>query len=171
MGKKKLNNKYEAMGFAEALIALMIAGMVGIVLMKISASTLRELAQLDIQDSIAQHAVSAGVDLQRIAIADMERDTKEFFEIDGFENKCFQISQDGTQILGPYIECDSFTRSDLIRILENGEETDYFRIFRVVQNDGKKAILEIRTGSYKLAGISTTSRDIKDYYYLVVIAK
>ncbi len=51
MKKKKVNKKYEGMGFAEALIALMIAGMVGIVLMRISSSTLRELAQLDMQDS------------------------------------------------------------------------------------------------------------------------
>lgn len=166
MKKKKVSKKYEGMGFAEALIALMIAGMVGIVLMRISSATLRELAQLDIQDSLAQYAVSASVDLQKIAIADMERDEKEFAETEVTANNYYDINEEGTEILPSSLtypeERDSFT------LIPN---TDYFRIFRVVSITPEKAILEIITGVSSMAGENTSSTDIKDYYYLVTIVR
>lgn len=166
MKRKKVSKKYEGMGFAEALIALMIAGMVGIVLMRISSATLRELAQLDMQDSLAQYAVSASVNLQKIAIADMERDEKQFNETDIIEGSYYDINEEGTEILPSPLtypdERDSFT------LIPN---TDYFRIFRVVSIDEGKAILEIITGVSSMAGVNTSSTDIKDYKYLVTIVR
>ena len=163
MKKKKVSKIYEGMGFAEALIALMIAGMVGIVLMRISSSTLRELAQLDIQDAIAQEAVSASVDLQRIAIADMEReaDSKEFKDLQ--KDLCASISSTGVEIT-PKISCD---RDEAAPIGTTG----YFRYFRVVSIDDGKAVLEIITGVSDMAGEHTSSTDIKDYSYLVTIVR
>jgi hypothetical protein len=45
--------------------------------MQIASNTLRELAQLDIEDALAKHAVSTAVDLQRIAIEDMSKEEKD----------------------------------------------------------------------------------------------
>lgn len=167
MKKKKVSKKYEGMGFAEALIALMIAGVVGIVLMRISSSTLRELAQLDIQDSLAQYAVSASVDLQKIAIADMERDEKQFNETDIIEGSYYDINEEGTEIMRPPVTYSASGR-DSFTLIPN---TDYFRIFRVVSIDEGKAILEIITGVSSMAGLNTSSTDIKDYSYLVTIVR
>ena len=50
---------------------MMIVCIIRIALMQIASNTLRELAQLDIEDALAKHAVSTAVDLQRIAIEDM----------------------------------------------------------------------------------------------------
>lgn len=160
--KKVLSKNYEGMGFAEALIALMISGMVGIVLMRISASTLRELAQLDMQDAIAQYAVSTSVDLQRIAIEDIERDDKEFDSL--MESDCYGIKDDGTAIVDG-VSCSERGTYTLI------PGTDYFRIFKVISKTPQKVILEIRTGSSKMLGEHTSSRDIKDYRYLVTIVR
>lgn len=162
MKKKKVNKKYEGMGFAEALIALMIAGMVGIVLMRISASTLRELAQLDMQDAIAQYAVSASVDLQKIAIEDLERETGEFDDLQPLF--CYGIKGDGTEILST-VTCSNRNSYTLI------QGTDYFRIFKVLSIDEDKAVLQIITGVYNMAGEFTSSTDIKDYNYLVTIVR
>ena len=93
--RKCLDKKYKGLGFAEALIAMMIVGIVGIVLMQIASNTLRELAQLDIEDALAKHAVSTAVDLQRIAIEDMTKveDEKEFYDI--LQNNCYGINRYG----------------------------------------------------------------------------
>ncbi len=170
MKRKTLTNKYEGMGFAEALIALMVAGLVAIVLMRISSSTLRELAQLDIQDAIAQQAVSASVDLQRIAIADMTKEEaeKEFSDLIPDQNPeptyCYGISEDGERIIKTFTcgDRDSYT------VIPN---SDYFRIFRVKSTTPQKAVIEIITGVVDMAGVNTSSTDIKDYSYLVTIVR
>jgi len=174
MKKKKLSKIYEGMGFAEALIALMIAGVVGIVLMRISSSTLRELAQLDIQDAIAQQAVSASVDLQRIAIADLSKEgSKEFDKIEkiippaplpDYQYPCYGISFDGLNIDDTNKGC---VRGDYTEISGTG----YFRIFHVLKITPQKAIVEIVTGVSNMAGEFTSSTDIKDYSYLVTIVR
>ncbi len=175
--------KYSGMGFAETLIALMIAGIVGVVLMQISSSTLRELAQLDIQDAIAKHAVSASVDLQRIAIQDMTRPegSKEFND-ELLTGSCFSISDDGSSIISEFqVDCPEVTnanRNEYSKVFIDSnndgtvdEETDYFRIIRVKELEPKRAVLEIITGVTDLPGKNTTKNDIKDYTYLVIIAR
>lgn len=175
MKKKKLSKIYEGMGFAEALIALMIAGVVGIVLMRISSSTLRELAQLDIQDAIAQQAVSASVDLQRIAIADLSKagGSKEFDKItppipfpppQGYQYPCYGINSDNLTINNMNTNC---VRGDYTTITGTG----YFRTFHVLTLTPQKAIVEIITGVSNMAGEFTSSTDIKDYSYLVTIVR
>ena len=96
--KKYIYRKYEGMGFAEVLIALMIVGIVGIVLMQMASNTLRELKQLDTEDKLSRYGVSTAVDLQRIAIEDMNREesSKEFAKIGGDTEHCFGINPQGT---------------------------------------------------------------------------
>lgn len=167
MKRKTLTNKYEGMGFAEALIALMVAGLVAIVLMRISSSTLRELAQLDIQDAIAQQAVSASVDLQRIAIADMteEETNKQFYKVSDIVGSCYGISEDGQEITEGVI----FGNRDSYTLIPNN--TDYFRIFCLKSKTPEKAIVEIITGVVDMVGVNTSNTDIKDYLYLVTIVR
>ncbi len=186
---KDLNKKYKGLGFAETLIAMMIVGIVGIVLMQIASDTLRELAQLDIKDAIAKHAVSTAVDLQRIAIEDMSRegDEKEFEKLIASTVICYGISRDGASFDDRLFDCPSENnnngegyRQNYTRIYEdkNGdgsfdedEKTQYFRIINVKEITDRRAVVEIITGVANMKGLNTTNKDIKDYRYLAVIAR
>jgi len=184
--RKCLDKKYKGLGFAEALIAMMIVGIVGIVLMQIASNTLRELAQLDIEDALAKHAVSTAVDLQRIAIEDMTKveDEKEFYDI--LQNNCYGINRYGVEFLDTF-NCPSedngngendrqgYTRiyEDKNRngVLDDDEQTQYFRIINVKEINERRAVVEIITGVANMKGLNTTNKDIKDYRYLAVIAR
>lgn len=186
--KKYIYRKYEGMGFAEVLIALMIVGIVGIVLMQMASNTLRELKQLDTEDKLSRYGVSTAVDLQRIAIEDMNREesSKEFAKIGGDTEHCFGINPQGTGFVSPPYDCPSINnnegrdRNNYTRIyidsdrdgsLEDGEQTEYFRVVHVKDINNKMAVVEIITGVADLKGLNTTNRDIKDYRYLAVIIR
>jgi len=146
MEKYTQEKKYEGLGFVEALIALTVSGIVSVVLMNISISTLRELRQLDVQDAIAQHAVSTSVILQKIAIQDMTRDEKVFDELNS--GSCYGFNLDGSIKEGAPVSENrsSYSMSSLVE-----EDSEYFRIFCLKSKD------------------ATTDNDIKDYSYLAII--
>lgn len=174
---KILKKKYKGLGFVEALIAISVSGIVGVVLMGISASTLQKLHQLDIQDALAAHAVSTAVDLQKIAIRDatLPEEDKQFRDL--AETSCYGFStQDSDQIdINPVS-----TKEDLVRnrdsyktrlVNPNDLDSDYFRIFCISSNDVDKIIVEIIVGSKRVDGQATTDSDVRDYSYLAVINK
>lgn len=187
--REYIKKKYKGMGFAEALIALMIVGIVGIVLMQIASSTLRELVLLDTEDALARYAISTSVDLQKIAIEDMgiEEEDKKFNRLGEDTTHCFGINPEGSDFITPVFDCPSKEnnngedfRDDYSRIYEdkNGdgsfdedEKTQYFRIINVKDITDKRAVIEIITGVYNMKGLNTTNKDVKDYRYLVVIAR
>ena len=184
--KKYIYRKYKGMGFAEVLIALMIVGIVGIVLMQIASNTLRELKQLDTEDKLSRYGVSTAVDLQRIAIEDMNREesSKEFAKIGGDTQHCFGINPEGTGFVSQTYDCPSINnnidRNNYTRIykdsdgdgsLEDGEQTEYFRVVHVKDINNKMAVVEIITGIVDLKGLNTTNKDIKDFRYLAVIIR
>lgn len=173
MKKNMLGKIYEGLGFAEALIALMIAGMVGIVLMRISASTLRELAQLDIQDAIAQYAVSTSVDLQKLAIADLilNEDDKLFRTDMLIEGNCYNFDNMAQQVFTNITCPDPLSSSINRESFSKIPNTKYFRVIKVISHDTKKAVLQIVVGVTEMAGVNTSNKDIKDYSYLVTIVK
>jgi len=100
---------YKGFGFAESLIALVVVGIVGIILIQIASGTLRELILLDIEDTLARYAVSTAVDLQRIAIEDMkkEEEDKAFEMLSQNETICFGLNRDGTGFLLTPKNCPS----------------------------------------------------------------
>lgn len=187
--KEYIKKKYKGMGFAEALIALMIVGIVGIVLMQIASNTLRELVLLDTEDTLARYAISTSVDLQKIAIEDMGVEDKKFKILEAGANStsCFGINPEGSNFITPMVDCPSEEnnngeglRDDYSRIYENkngdeffdeDEKTQYFRIINVKNITDKRAVIEIITGVANMKGLNTTNKDVKDYRYLVVIAR
>ena len=186
--KEYLTKKYKGMGFAEALIALMIVGIVGIVLMQIASSTLRELVLLDTEDALARYAVSTSVDLQKIAIEDMSVEDKKFGALVESPSICFGINPEGSDFVTQSVDCpsaennngESYREDGYTRIYEdkNGdgsfdedEKTQYFRIINVKELNDKRAVIEIITGVSNMKGLNTTNKDVQDYRYLVVIAR
>ncbi len=188
--KEYINEKYKGMGFAEALIAVMIVGIVGIVLMQIASNTLKELVLIDIEDTLARYAISTSVDLQKIAIEDIdkEEEEKEFEKVGENENNCYGINPEGTAFITPSIICPlaendnggSYRENGYTRIyedkngdgvLDDDEQTQYFRMIRIKEKTKERAIVEIITGVSSMKGLNTTNKDVKDYRYLVVIAR
>jgi len=175
---KILKKKYKGLGFVESLIAISVSGVVGIVLMSISASTLQKLHQLDIQDALAAHAVSTAVDLQKIAIQDitLPDQDKQFYENGSLTvNSCYGFVQTGDSIgdidsTKAYGLDDREIYKDLL-VDPTDIDSEYFRIFCIKSNDNSKVIVEIVTGSNKVDGIATTDSDVNDYSYLAVINK
>lgn len=171
-----LKKQYESLGFVEALIAMMVCGVVSVVLMEISASTLRDLRQLDVQDAIARHAVSTAVHLQEIAIRDKERDTPILGQLQNFS--CYRFNTTvGNIVIGSPIPISSihnvtvrksYSTSSLVEA-----DSEYFRIFCVKSDptDTQKILVEVIVGSNKMAGEATSDHDVKDYSYFAVINK
>lgn len=163
-----LNKKYDSLGFVEALIALMVSGIVGVILMQISASTLRELHQLDIQDAVARYAVSTAVHLQKIATQDMTREDK-VLDGDLKLGVCYGFDTAS----GEVIETDAGGRDNYSEKSLVDANLEYFRIFciRSDPRDAKKIIVQIIVGSNKMNGEVTSDNDVKDYSYYAVINK
>ena len=86
--------KYKGIGFVESLIALTVSGIVGIVLMSISAQAIYELRKVDMQDSIAQRAVSTAVILQNIAIEETMSDGDPVLHAAHPSDRCFGFEFD-----------------------------------------------------------------------------
>lgn len=57
---RKKSSKYNAMGFVEALIAIIIVGVSSVVLMQIAANTLKNAMQNERIDKVTQYAVEGG---------------------------------------------------------------------------------------------------------------
>ncbi len=168
-----LNKKYDSLGFVEALIALMVSSIVGVILMQISASTLRELHQLDIQDAVARYAVSTAVNLQKIATQDMTKANDEKTLSQLAINYCYGFDvTDGSIEVGSLYQVDKDRSAYSNKSLVDAD-LEYFRIFCVRSNpgDAKKIIVEIIVGSNKMDGEVTSDKDVKDYSYYAVINK
>lgn len=168
--KKIVLKKYDSLGFVEALIALTVSGIVGLVLMEISASTLNELRKLDMQDEIAQHAVSTSVNLQKIAIEDMTREDKVLEDL--IVNSCygFNIEDASVNASSSGYTREDFAENSLIPVEgQVEEELEYFRYFCVKAKDDKKMLVEVVVGSNRVNGLATTDNDVKDYSYFAII--
>lgn len=63
---KENSKKYNAVGFVEALIAIIIVGVSSVVLMQIAANTLKEAIQNERIDKVTQYAVEGGTMVQAI---------------------------------------------------------------------------------------------------------
>lgn len=167
----RLEKQYKGLGFVEALIALMVCGVVSVVLMRISASTLRDLYQLDVQDAVARHAVSTAVHLQQIAIKDKTAESPDDTVFGNLIiNNCYgfneqnEVSEDTYQV----DIREGYMNESLVE-----EGSEYFRIFCVKSNpnDKQKVLVQIIVGSNKMYGKATSDRDVKDYSYYAIIKK
>ena len=173
---KILKKKYKGLGFVEALIAISVSGIVGVVLMSISISTLQKLRQLDMQDVLATHAVSTAVDLQKIAMQDMTlaNDEKQLSTGNLLVGSCYGFTSVGGELRvdsNNAFSVESRSRYMDLLVDPNDEDSEYFRMFCVRINETSKMIVNIVVGSNKVDGLATTDDDVKDYEYIAVINK
>lgn len=168
---RNLKGKYCGVGFAEALIALMISGIVSIVLMRISSSSLSELSRLEIQDEMEYLAVSTAVHLQRQAIEERVNNPDDnIFHGDIEKGNCYLFAEDGSGTIDTVNRIDGKVRGEFVSSSSNTDDP-YFQVFCRETNvsDKQKALFTVIVGSKKHRGLNTTKNDIKDYEYLAVI--
>ena len=180
MKEKIFKKEYKGLGFVEALIALTVSGVVAIVLMGISAEAISELRRLDMQDSIAQHAVSTAVIIQDLAIKEAyvnDEDENIFYDLQpqmcyGFDvdSSTGEVTLDTDRNFSES-ERDYYSTDSVIP--DDSDNPEFFRIMCVAHNpsaaDRSKILVKIITGSNRVDGKVTNNRDVKDYVYYSVI--
>ena len=182
MKEKIFKKEYKGLGFVEALIALTVSGVVAIVLMGISAEAISELRRLDMQDSIAQHAVSTAVIIQDLAIkeayiSDEDEDENIFYGLQiktcyGFDvdSSTGEVTLDTDRNFSES-ERDYYSTASVIP--DDSDNPEFFRIMCVAKKpsaaDRSKILVKIITGSNRVDGKVTNNRDVKDYVYYSVI--
>lgn len=174
---KKNRSKYEAVGFVEALIAIMVSGVAATVLLNIAAMSMRELIRLDMQDALSQHARSGATIVQNIANREALDETGTLFEALN-ENSCYKLILDeeeeyelDTEELGS--NRTTYTTEAVIPTDPDfpGDEEEYFRVVCIENKniDERKLLIKILTGVVKMKGEVTNASDIKDFEYFAVI--
>lgn len=176
---------YEAMGFVEALIAIMIAGMASVVLMGIAADTLKEAVQNERIDKMTEYAVEGG-NMAKSAVANTENlpfsPTVENCYIPvpdpgGSGSYTFYTtsigywSQPARNLIIYNVIQRNLIPANAPRVLEDdGEESQFIRIACIRQNPGKQYLI-VRIGVAHLLskGRVTNDTDIKDYFYTTTI--
>lgn len=173
MKRTLFKKEYLGMGFVEALLALTIAGIVGIVLMGISAEAIGELRRLDIQDAIAQNAISTSIHIQDLAIKEAINNPEgNIFLNDLLNQTCYEFYSDTGEIKTPGTPIMAISRSQYMNdsLMESGSE--YFRLMCVEHKSGtdnRRMVVKIIVGSNRVEGKATTKTDVKDYEYFSVI--
>ena len=185
MTKKYDEIKYEALGFVEAMMAIMIVGIASVVLMQIAANTLQNVMQTEAMDNATQFAVEGAEIVQDIAKRDALTDEEVFPMVVGTE--CFALSIAGeaegsagvyTFMLDEEGAFRTFERSNRDEYKDEAilnEEDEFFRLICLEnpslpeQTETLFVIAEIIVGQRHSSGEISRGNLIKDYEYRSVI--
>ncbi len=167
------NKKYEAMGFVEALIAIMIVGAASVVLMDIAVRTMQDVIQNETIDTMTQFAVEGAEMAQEIAKKEIDLGDENIFPsalgcyrlIDSSEGG-YQFARTGAE--GPLVMCtDDRTCYDDFYISE--ENTDYFRTLCIEDLNEGYIVSYVIVGLTAGDGDITKGNLVSDYKYLTII--
>jgi len=140
---KNKKNKYEGIGFVELIIAIGIAGIALMVLMTMSANSMREAIRLERHDALTRLALDGALIVRRHAekANDLTRRVEEdrvYFGSEGIEvdpnlEPCYEIDFDGEEVVFtevPY-EGDLHKYAELQTKIVYDEENKYGDIYYV----------------------------------------
>ena len=175
--KNMREEKYEGMGFVEALISIMVVGVSSVVLMQIASQTLQEMMQNEVIDRMTQHAVEASVMVQDIATQEKLSDDDLFPDTEGCyimdisdqQEYSFRITPTGEYVSYSLAEERETYKVDA----EMASDNDYFRLVCIQDyvGDGKFAIVKVVIGQSKIGdGTITKKNMVKDYPYFTVVS-
>jgi hypothetical protein len=157
------NKRYEAMGFVEALIAIIVVGIASMVIMNISARTMQEVIQNEAIDTMTQLAVEGGEITQQIANVALKAENPDLFPSNGTEY-CYIVD---------FYELDlqRDTYKNTAKILEAGEQRyeDYFRVVCFKNNGDDYVVAKVVVGLVVGDGNITKGNLVSDYTYYTVI--
>ncbi len=175
--KNIMKEKYEGMGFVEALISIMVVGVSSIVLMQIASQTLQEMMQNEVIDRMTQHAVEASVMVQDIASQEKLSDEELFPDTEGCyimdiseqQEYSFRVTPSGEYVSYSLTEDRETYKVEAEMVSDN----DYFRLVCIQDyvGDGKFAITKVVVGQSKVGdGTITKKNMVKDYPYFTVVS-
>jgi hypothetical protein len=171
-----LKIKYEALGFVEALVAIMVVGISSVVLMQIAVNTMQNTIQNEIIDNMTQYAVEGAEIAQEIA--NREATSGEDVFPDKVDwGRCFVLkNEEGVYGFLKETNFESYSEEERneyknVAIID-GEDT----LFRVIclessssSEDATFAIAKVIVGQTASKGDITKGNFVKDYSYLTVI--
>jgi hypothetical protein len=187
---KKIKTTYEALGFVEAMLAIMIVGVSSMVLMQIAVNTMQNIIQNEVIDDMTQYAVEGAEITQEIAFRDRQDDAVELFptyeEYSGVKN-CFVLEKreglfyfkkEENEDYVQFKKDEEGAREDYKDEATLDEEND--RLFRLICLDPETAsggvggepayvMAEIVVGQRSSEGTVTKGNLVKDYVYRTII--
>ncbi|MCC7290057.1 hypothetical protein IT417_02300 [bacterium] len=92
MKHQQLTKTYEGLGFIEALLAIVVAGMASVLLMGVAADTVKQVVINELGDSMTQIAIEGGSAVKTIAEKNNNSEEKLFPSITTNVNNCFAVS-------------------------------------------------------------------------------
>ena len=173
--KNLAKGKYEAMGFVEALISIMVVGASSVVLMQIASQTLQEMMQNEVIDTMTQYAVEGSVIVQDLATQERISGDDIFPNAEGcyamdVEEEAYSFRKDSAEEYISYnLSQDRETYKSETAI---STDDNYFRLVCINNyvGDGKFAVTKVVVGQSKVGdGTITRKNMVKDYSYFTVV--
>lgn len=175
--------KYDALGFVEALISIMVVGTSAIVLMQIAVNTMQKMIQNERIDQMTQYAVEGAVMLQDIANRDSEeggnlmpqmQGVKRCFIVTKNANGTYEFVKESQDIFLSYVLTDDRNtyKQTAVVIDDEGEETEFFRIVCLdfpSESDSTFMIGQIVVGQRTSDGTISKGNVVADYSYYTSI--
>jgi len=169
---RNLKEKYEALGFVEALIAIMVVGVSSVVLMQIAVNTMQGVIQNEKIDTMTQIALEGAEIVKEIAKQEKLTEEDLFPNIEG----CYvPLSQGGSftfkkGIDGNFLVLEANAqREEYINNAAINE--DFFRIycFGAYSAEDRYVSGNIIVGELNSEGTITKGNNVKDYSYFTVV--
>jgi hypothetical protein len=175
---------YEALGFVEAMMAVMVIGISSVVLMQIAVNTMQNILQNEAIDDLTQYAIEGSEMIQEVANRDKVEEEVLFplvAEYEGLLDNCFAFNLDGENIVLMKDDEENFVKFNPddrdnykdLAILNSSDE--YFRIV-CFDNPmggafGEPAFVhsQIIVGQRRSDGEITKGNVTKDYIYRTIV--
>lgn len=164
---------YEALGFVEALIAIMVVGASSVVLMQIAVNTMQGVIQNEKIDTMTQIAVEGSEIVKELARQEKVSGDDLFPDIPGCyvplsDSGAFTFKEDTVGGSKLYLEADA-QREEYVANAAINEE--FFRIycFESYTVGDKYVSGNIIVGELNSDGTISKSNNVKDYSYFTVV--
>jgi hypothetical protein len=184
MKRHKKNKKYEALGFVESMISIMVLGISSVVLMQIAVNVMQDILQNEAIDDLTQYAIEGAEIIQDIANRNGEAGGGLFPLREEYEEapeKCFMLeleeedlglakNDDGSWIKYKKIDRDQYKNNATLT-----DEDELFRIFCFDRGMGGSAgepafvTTEVIVGQRRADGQITKGNVTKDYIYRTIV--
>jgi Tfp pilus assembly protein PilV len=170
--KMILNTKYEAAGFVEALIAIMVVGVASVVLMQIAVRATQNMIQNEVIDIMTQDAVEGATMIQSIATSDgtdVFPTQNSCYIINTDINNKYSFAKDSNNLFVQYtLNTDRNTYKQTAVLTQDNR---FFRIFCIqgYTTGDKFVIVRIVVGQTNSDGTITKGNNVKDYSYYTVV--
>ncbi len=189
---KEIKTKYEAFGFVESMIAIMIVGISSVVLMQIAVNTMQGIMQNEAIDDMTQYAVEGAEIVQDLAFQNRESEEPVFpASYVLYEGYCFSLTLEDQQVVFKKTderEFDKFRIEETYQGQEDYKDRNDYRneailseedyLFRIVCLDSYTGgyggasdfvVAQIVVGQRYSDGTISRGNLVKDYTYTTVI--